>query len=294
MALHKVAVAAKDGATSPAAIPGGIQQHDTSGTGAGPNDPLVILVDSTGNEILGTTADAAATTSDATPISFMSVFKQISKSIQAAAASLATLVSDGATATAAEQALQLVQETAINTVLGTTAGTAVVTDAVGTVQQYLRGLVKLIAAGINVVITNANVNGQVAMAASAPVVIASDQSALTMQVAAAANLVNGAITTAMTGTTSTSLIAAPGAGLHNMLTQFTVSNAHATQGTDIVLQDGSSGTTIYTVPAAANYGGATITFNPPLRQPTVNTALFVANVTTGASTKASASGFKAA
>lgn len=44
--------------------------------------------------------------------------------------------------TAAAQASQLTQETAINTVLGTTAGAAVTTDVTGTLQQYLRGLVK--------------------------------------------------------------------------------------------------------------------------------------------------------
>lgn len=106
------------------------------------------------------------------------------------------------------------------------------------------------------------------------------------------NLVSGAITTAMTGTTSTSLIAAPGAGLFNYITQITVSNAHGTVGTDIAIQDGSGGTTIYTIPAAAVYGGAVVTFPAPLKQPTSNTALFCANVTTGASTKVSASGFK--
>lgn len=106
------------------------------------------------------------------------------------------------------------------------------------------------------------------------------------------NLVSGAITTAMTGTTSTSLIAAPGAGLYNYITQITVSNAHGTVGTDIAIQDGSGGTTIYTIPAAAVYGGAVVTFPAPLKQPTANTALFCANVTTGASTKVSASGFK--
>ena len=98
----------------------------------------------------------------------------------------------------------------------------------------------------------------------------------------------------MTGTTSTSLIAAPGAGLYNYITQVTVSNAHATVGTDVVLQDGNGGTTFYTIPAAAVYGGAAITFNPPLRQPTSNTALYCVNVTTGASTKVAASGFKGA
>jgi hypothetical protein len=108
------------------------------------------------------------------------------------------------------------------------------------------------------------------------------------------NFVSGAITTAMTSTTTTSLVAAPAAGLRNYITQITVSNAHATVGTDIIIQDGSGGTTLYTIPAAANYGGATLTFPTPLRQPTTATALFCANVTTGASTKVSASGYKGA
>lgn len=109
-----------------------------------------------------------------------------------------------------------------------------------------------------------------------------------------ANYVSGVITTAMTGTTSTSLLAAPAAGLRNYITQITVSNAHATVGTDIVIQDGSGGTALYVIPAAAVYGGAAISFPTPLRQPTLATALYCANVTTGASTKVSASGYKAA
>ena len=106
------------------------------------------------------------------------------------------------------------------------------------------------------------------------------------------NFVSGAITTAMTGTTSTSLVASPGTGLRNYITQVTVSNSHATVGTDLILQDGSGGTTLYTIPAAAAYGGAAITFPTPLRQPTTSTALFCANVTTGSSIKVSASGYK--
>lgn len=106
------------------------------------------------------------------------------------------------------------------------------------------------------------------------------------------NFVSGAITTAMTSTTTTSLIAAPAAGLRNYITQITVSNSHATVGTDIIIQDGSGGTTLYTIPAAAVYGGAVLTFPTPLRQPTTATAIFCANVTTGASTKVSASGYK--
>lgn len=106
------------------------------------------------------------------------------------------------------------------------------------------------------------------------------------------NFVSGAITTAMTATTSTSLVAAPGAGLRNYITTLIVSNAHATVGTDVIIQDGSGGTTLLTIPAAAVYGGAVITLPTPLRQPTTNTAIFCANVTTGASTKVSAVGYK--
>lgn len=108
------------------------------------------------------------------------------------------------------------------------------------------------------------------------------------------NFVSGAITTAMTATTSTSLVAAPGAGLRNYITTIIVSNAHATVGTDVAIQDGSGGTTLLTIPAAAVYGGAVITLPTPLRQPTANTAIFCANVTTGASTKVSAVGYKGA
>lgn len=106
------------------------------------------------------------------------------------------------------------------------------------------------------------------------------------------NFVSGAITSAMTGTTSTSLLAAPAAGLRNYITQITISNAHATVGTDVIIQDGNGGTTLYTIPAAAVYGGATVHFPVPLRQPTTATAIYCANVTTGASTKVSASGYK--
>lgn len=106
------------------------------------------------------------------------------------------------------------------------------------------------------------------------------------------NFVSGAITTAMTGTTSTSLVAAPAAGLRNYITTIIVSNSHATVGTDVIIQDGSGGTTLMTIPAAAVYGGAVINLPVPLRQPTTATAIFCANVTTGSSTKVSAVGYK--
>lgn len=104
---------------------------------------------------------------------------------------------------------------------------------------------------------------------------------------------SGVISTAMTSTTSTLLLAAPGAGKRNFLKQITISNSSSTTGTDVLIQDGSGGTTLWVIPAAINYGGATITFpDSGLRQPTANTGLYVQNVTTGSSTKASAWGFK--
>ena len=100
-------------------------------------------------------------------------------------------------------------------------------------------------------------------------------------------------TSAMTGTTSTSLVAAPGSGLHNYITSLSCVNSHATVGTFVTVQDGSGGTAIWTVAAAAVFGGTVVTFPAPLRQPTANTALFVADVTTGANVICSASGYKA-
>ncbi len=107
------------------------------------------------------------------------------------------------------------------------------------------------------------------------------------------NFVSGA-TAAMTGTTSTSLLAAPASGLRNYITQITVANSHATVGTVVNIQDGSGGTTLYTIPAASLFGGATLTFPTPLRQPTTATAIFCACVTTGSNTFVSCSGYKGA
>lgn len=107
----------------------------------------------------------------------------------------------------------------------------------------------------------------------------------------AATLVKGAITSAMTGTTSTSLLAAPSSGLFNYVTTIIVSNAHASVGTNVLLQDGNGGNTMMTIPAAPNYGGSSINLPVPLKQTTAATALYVANETTGASTKVTVVGY---
>jgi hypothetical protein len=114
------------------------------------------------------------------------------------------------------------------------------------------------------------------------------------------NFVSFAMTSAMTGTTSTITLAAPASGLRNYITQITVSNGSTTVSTDISIQDGSGGTAFYVIPAPAaavattGGGGGTFVFPTPLRQPTTATAVYVANVTTGSSTKVSLSGYKGA
>lgn len=102
------------------------------------------------------------------------------------------------------------------------------------------------------------------------------------------------VTASMTGTATTSLLAAPGVSLRNYVTCIIVDNSHATVGTDVIIQDGSGGTTLMSIPAAAVFGGAVIPLPTPLKQPTTNTALFCANVTTGSAVRVSAVGFAAA
>lgn len=106
------------------------------------------------------------------------------------------------------------------------------------------------------------------------------------------NAVAGA-SIAITGTTSTQVIAAAGAGLKNHITQILVMNSHATVSTWVNITDGSGGAVLQTVYAAALGGGAALTFPTPLPV-TANTALHAINATTGANVVVSASGFKGA
>ena len=62
------------------------------------------------------------------------------------------------------------------------------------------------------------------------------------------------------------------ASTFNNVTQITVHNSHATTNGYVDIRDGAAGSVIWTIPAPAT-GGATIHFNPPLKQPTANTAL---------------------
>ena len=151
--------------------------------------------------------------------------------------------------------------------------------------RHSDGTIVTDATGIKISTSSLVAFGQGTAAASQPVVLASDQFPI------AANMVSGT-TAAMTATTSTLVLASPGAGLRNYITQITVTNAHATIGTDILIQDGS--TTIYVIPAAPAWGGAVVSFPTPLRQPTLATAINAQNFITGANTKVSISGWKGA
>jgi hypothetical protein len=99
-------------------------------------------------------------------------------------------------------------------------------------------------------------------------------------------------TAAMTATTSTQLIAAV-ASNKIYLGTLTCSNSHATVSTFVNVQDGSGGATIWTVPAAAVYGGATLNFVPPIATTTGN-GVYVVNATTGANVICSGSGYSGA
>lgn len=111
-------------------------------------------------------------------------------------------------------------------------------------------------------------------------------------------LTSGGITVAMTATTSTQVIA-PTNGQYIYISSCTTSNASTTVSTDMILQDGSGGTTIWNFPAPAaatattGGGGSTHSFGDhPLKVPTQGNGLYAANVTTGSSTKIFCNGFK--
>ena len=98
-------------------------------------------------------------------------------------------------------------------------------------------------------------------------------------------------TGAMTGTTATAAIPAPGAGFHLAVSQITATCNHATTGTAITitgLDNGQGGPTTYHLAVAAVTGCVVLTFNPPLPCRD-NTALTATNVTTSSNTYVSAS-----
>lgn len=94
----------------------------------------------------------------------------------------------------------------------------------------------------------------------------------------------------VTDGSSTSLVAAQGAGVRFCATTFIVSNSSATNVT-VDIRDGTAGSVIATIPAAANMGGATPTLPVPLCT-TANTAMAMDPSAAATTVTVTAIGFK--
>jgi hypothetical protein len=105
----------------------------------------------------------------------------------------------------------------------------------------------------------------------------------------AGNLVTG-VTAAMTGTTSTQVIALV-SSKRIYVTTIQCNNTHASIDSLVNIQDGSAGTTLWTIAASHGYGGEANSGVTPLFWTTAGNGLYAADVTTGASVICSASGY---
>ena len=102
-------------------------------------------------------------------------------------------------------------------------------------------------------------------------------------------LVQGAISTAMTATTSTSLIGAV-ASQHIYVTSASCGNTNAT-ATAVQIRDGSAGTILATLLPGVSYGGDNRQGSQPLFWTSAGNALYAQDVTTGASVTCNAAGY---
>lgn len=97
---------------------------------------------------------------------------------------------------------------------------------------------------------------------------------------------------AVTDGSSTSLVAAQGSGIRFCATTLVVSNSSATNVT-VDIRDGTAGSVIMTVPAAANMGGAVINLPVPICT-TANTAMAADPSASATTVTTTAIGFKTA
>jgi len=292
MAVSLSTIAAKDGAGT--TISGGLQALDNSGGGTGPWTLGHIIIDGAAGTNIATVKAASTAPVAGDPALVVSISpNSVNSNGQKTMANSAPVV------IASDQSALSVTIAANSSVnLTQIAGTSIVNGGLAG-SQSVGGTV---ATGVAISANPLNLGVQAVSSENAAVTTGRQVQLvgdlvgklITLPYANPENFVSGAITSSMTSTTSTSLLAAPASGLRNYITQITCSNNSATTGTEIVIQDGSGGTTLYTIPAAISFGGAAITFPVPLRQPTTATAIYCANVTTGSSTKVSASGYKGA
>jgi hypothetical protein len=204
--------------------------------------------------------------------------------VQGIASMTKLLVTPDSVALPANQSVNLAQVAGQNTINGGANGSLAIGGTVAT----------------NVAITENPVNiGAQAVSSENTAVTATRQAQLvadltgrliTFPMANKENLVSGT-TAAMTGTTSTAIIAAITSN-KIYVTSISCMNSHATVGTFVTIQDGSGGTALATLAAAAVFGGAVLTGTTPLFSTTSGNGLYAADVTTGANVICNASGFK--
>lgn len=104
-------------------------------------------------------------------------------------------------------------------------------------------------------------------------------------------LYQGALTSSITNTTSTQVLAAV-ASKYTYISSITITNSHATQGTFVNIL--SDTTVIYVAYCAAGGGGVAVSFPTPLRSHTTNVAINAQCVTTGADVRVAINGYTAA
>lgn len=92
----------------------------------------------------------------------------------------------------------------------------------------------------------------------------------------------------ITGTTSTAVKTAAGAGIRHYIQTITISNMHASVDTRVDVLDGT--TVIWQCPAAHGGGGCALHFPTPLRG-SANTAINCQAATTGAAVRCSVAGY---
>lgn len=107
--------------------------------------------------------------------------------------------------------------------------------------------------------------------------------------ASSGSLISGCTDT-ITDTTATQVIASQ-AGAISYITTIMVTNGHSSTGTFVNITDGNGGTILWTGYAAPQAGWS-VNFNIPIKTTTA-TALYCVCVTTGASVRVCAAGYKA-
>lgn len=101
----------------------------------------------------------------------------------------------------------------------------------------------------------------------------------------------------ITGTTAVTLAPAPAAGKRNYLESMQIINTDASVGTEVVIKDGAviiwRGFAPASIALVTQPSMVQITFQPPLRQPSVGVALSAACITDSSQTYVNAQGFVA-